>query len=180
MKRSLWMMILFFLMGILCAQCLGGDFFDAYGYLSDYQLQSFAADTLDRMDLGLNILWMRFKWLMVFALVCSTSAKRMIPIVGKVFVGFFAGFFAAACVIQMGGYGILFFLICIFPHSFCYLMAYMGIYHFQPTYTSDGKRKNLKSFLLIARVILFGLLGCACETWAGTHLLQLLLAWVYQ
>lgn len=179
MKRDIWIGLLFLLGGILCAQLLGSEFFGNYGYLNEYQLQSFAYSKMDKMDLFWNVLWDRGKLFLVFVLICATSMRKLLPIVGKSLLGFLIGIFGTVCVMHLGAYGILFLLATLFPHWILYLAVLIMIYRFRPMYSHEGKRKNTRFFLQILLIWMLFLAGCVSETLIGTQLLQLLLKIVY-
>lgn len=179
MKRSLWIAVLFLLAGILSAQLLGSEFFSTYGYLGEYQLQCFVNVSFVWMDLFANVLWSRFRLFALFALICATPARGILPMAAKIITGFFAGFFSAVCVIQLGWRGVLFFAVCVFPHIPCYFLACRNLYGLKPVYIRDGKRKNLKLFLSICRICLIMMAGCVSETLVGTRALKALLTWIY-
>lgn len=179
MKRNLWICFLFLLAGILVAQLLGAEFFEAFGYLTDGQLQSFAVSSPDMMDLFWNILWKRGKLFFLVGLLCATSLKRLLPTAAKLLASFLSGFFAAVCILRMGIGGVLFLLAAVFPHGICYVLAGIRIYRLRPMYGADGKRKSAGLLLSVLWIWTLVLVGCISETLLGTRLLQWILKLIY-
>ncbi len=179
MKRNLWICVLFLLGGILSAQLLGADFFEACGYFSDGQLKSFAASSPDRMDLFWNILWKRGKLLLLTALLCATALKRLLPVAARLLASWLTGFFAAVCVLCMGIGGVLFLLAALFPHGICYAAAGIWMYRLHPMYGADGKRKSARLLLSVFGIWTLLLVGCISEALLGTCLLQGILKLIY-
>lgn len=179
MKKYVWTGLLFFLAGILIAELAGNDFLKTYGFLNAYHLNNFANAALGEMDVLWNTIWERGKCMLFLALVCATPFRRSIPKVGTALAGLIAGVFGTACIVQLGGWGIVLMIVALFPHGILYGFDIALLYALHPSYDHDGKRKSARLLLQIVVIVIVFLAACLMESLLGTKLLQLVLRRVY-
>ena len=102
MKKELAIGICFGLAGILCT-CL------TYGFLNAYHMKAFAASDTGYLPLLANILWERGKVFVIITILSLTALKAILPLLLRCLIYFTGGVFFAACVMNMGILGIVFF-----------------------------------------------------------------------
>lgn len=175
MKKFVWIGLLFLLAGILVAELIGNEFLTTYGFLNEYHLKSFANAALEELDVLWNTIWERGKVMLLLVLLCATPFRRSFPKVGIALAGFVAGAFGAACVAQLGVWGILLTLAALLPHGILYGIDIVLLYGLHPAYNFEGKRKNARFFLQILLIIMIFFAACLMETLLGTRLLQIVL-----
>lgn len=179
MKKLIWIGLLFFLSGIFVTVIIGDELLTNYGFLNEYHLKSFAHTSFPCVDLAWNTIWERGKCMLILSLVCATPIRSVIPKMLSALCGFVIGVFATVCVVQLGGWGLVFLVAALFPHGMLYVIVVALIYALRPTYQYDGKRKNSKLFLQIILIIILFLSACLIETMLGTKLLQMVLCKIY-
>ena len=144
MKKELAIGICFGLAGILCTCLFGYEYFTTYGFLNAYHMKAFAASDTGYLPLLANILWER----------------------GKVFV------IIAACVMNMGILGIVFFLVSWLPHGILYLAALALLLLVEPHRFYNRKNPWLLRLAWGMGVAVLVLLGCVLEASVGIRLLR--------
>ena len=147
MKKELAIGICFGLAGILCTCLFGYEYFTTYGFLNAYHMKAFAASDTGYLPLLANILWER----------------------GKVFVIIV---FFAACVMNMGILGIVFFLVSWLPHGILYLAALALLLLVEPHRFYNRKNPWLLRLVWGMGVVVLVLLGCVLEASVGIRLLR--------
>ena len=123
MKKELAIGICFGLAGILCTCLFGYEYFTTYGFLNAYHMKAFAASDTGYLPLLANILWERGKVFVIIAILSLTALKAILPLLLRCLIYFTGGVFFAACVMNMGILGIVFFLVSWLPHGILYLAA---------------------------------------------------------
>ena len=126
MKKELAIGICFGLAGILCTCLFGYEYFTTYGFLNAYHMKAFAASDTGYLPLLANILWERGKVFVIIAILSLTALKAILPLLLRCLIYFTGGVFFAACVMNMGILGIVFFLVSWLPHGILYLAALSG------------------------------------------------------
>lgn len=172
MKKEIIIGIVFCVAGILCACFFGYEYFSTYGFLNEYHMQSFADAELNIPFLLGNIIWERGKFFLLVFLLACTPAKKITPLILRCAICFTAGIFLAACVLNMGVAGILFFLVSWLPHGLLYLLALILIFHVDSHRFYNRKNPSLKKIALYASIIVIVLVGCSLEAVLGTRLLR--------
>ena len=132
MKKELAIGICFGLAGILCTCLFGYEYFTTYGFLNAYHMKAFAASDTGYLPLLANILWERGKVFVIIAILSLTALKAILPLLLRCLIYFTGGVFFAACVMNMGILGIVFFLVCLkhtlFPYSFLRYWDFLDVY----------------------------------------------------
>ena len=123
MKKELAIGICFGLAGILCTCLFGYEYFTTYGFLNAYHMKAFAASDTGYLPLLANILWERGKVFVIITILSLTALKAILPLLLRCLIYFTGGVFFAACVMNMGILGIVFFLVSWLPHGILYLAA---------------------------------------------------------
>ena len=113
----------FGLAGILCTCLFGYEYFTTYGFLNAYHMKAFAASDTGYLPLLANILWERGKVFVIITILSLTALKAILPLLLRCLIYFTGGVFFAACVMNMGILGIVFFLVSWLPHGILYLAA---------------------------------------------------------
>ena len=109
MKKEITIGICFVMAGILCACFFGYEYFTTYGFLNEYHMRSFADTDTELMTLLGNILWERGKLFVFLWILSYTPAHKVIPLVLRCLICFTGGIFLAACMLNMGIAGFMFF-----------------------------------------------------------------------
>jgi len=172
MKKEIIVGSCFFVAGILCACFFGYEYFSTYGFLNEYHMQSFANAELNIPVLLGNIIWERGKFFLIIFLVACTPGKKIAPLILRCGICFTSGIFLAACTLNMGVGGILFFVVSWFPHGILYLLALIVIFCVDPHRFYNRRNPVLKKIALYASIVVMILLGCCVETVIGTRLLR--------
>lgn len=173
MKRELVMAACFCLAGILCSSLFGYEYFTACGFLTADSLQAFADMQAEFAVLFANVLWERGKLFLLLALLSATAFKQVLPLVFRCVLYLTAGMFLAACVMNLGMTGVLFFLAALLPHGVLYLLAVYLLFHVDARRFYNRKNPVLKRTALYLGMASLMLLGCALEASAGKALLSL-------
>ena len=173
MKKEIAIGICFCFAGILCTCLFGYEYFTTYGFLNAYHMEAFAAADTEYLPPLANIVWERGKLFLAVAVLSLTVLRPVLPLVLRCLLYFTGGVFLAACVMNMGIRGIIFFIASLLPHGlfyFCALLLLLGI-----DYHRFYNRKNpwLMKTAWICSVIVLVLLGCMTEASLGVSLLRL-------
>ena len=117
MKKEITIGICFVMAGILSVCFFGYEYFTTYGFLNEYHMRSFADSDTELMTLLGNILWERGKLFVFLWILSYTPARKVIPLVLRCLICFTGGIFLAACMLNMGIAGFMFFLVSWLPHG---------------------------------------------------------------
>ncbi len=176
MKRKYMILVILLLAGIFAAQLFGTEFLRTYGFLNEYNLQTYAKADLDKLALFWNVLWARGKLFLLLVLLSSTPAKKWLLSGLEIAAAFLTGFYGTACVVCEGALGIGLFFLSLFPHGLLYAAAFVGFLRIERP-LMYGRKKHIFSYILANVIVLLLLLtGCILETGVGSVLLQRLLA----
>ena len=179
MKKEITIGICFVVAGILCACFFGYEYFTTYGFLNEYHMQSFAQADPDTMSILGNILWERGKLFVLLWILSYTPVRKVIPLMLRCLICFTGGVFLAACMLNMGVWGLVFFVLSWMPHGLIYLLVLYVILR------SDRHRYYQHSNPVVKRVaatvglIMVFLLGCVSEATVGLQLMRRLIMIVY-
>ena len=158
MKKELAIGICFGLAGILCTCLFGYEYFTTYGFLNAYHMKAFAASDTGYLSLLANILRER--------------GKVILPLLLRCLIYFTGGVFFAACVMNMGILGIVFFLVSWLPHGILYLAALALLLLVEPHRFYNRKNPWLLRLAWGMGVVVLVLLGCVLEASVGIRLLR--------
>jgi hypothetical protein len=172
MKKEFVIIICFSLAGVLCSCFFGNDYFATYGFLNEYHMKSFAGATPDWLLLLGNIIWERTKFFVLMGILSATPVKRMIPLLLRSGFSFTGGVFLAACVMNMGIRGVLFFIVSCLPHGILYLLALLVMFRIDARQLRYGRNPILKRMIYYMEIAVLVLSGCILEAIVGTRLLQ--------
>lgn len=172
MRKELAVGICFCVAGILCACLFGSEYFAVYGFLNEYHLRSFAVGEQDTQLLLWNILWERSKFFVLIGLAAATSLKKILPLLMKCMICFTVGIYLSACVMNMGGWGLLFFLASCIPHGIFYLAALILLLCRKKPYRYQHSKVVIRKIMYVTAVIGLILVGCVLEAFLGTKILQ--------
>ena len=160
MKKELAIGICFGLAGILCTCLFGYEYFTTYGFLNAYHMKAFAASDTGYLPLLANILWERGKVFVIIAILSLTALKAILPLLLRCLIYFTGGVFFAACVMNMGILGIVFFLVSWLPHGILYLAALALLLLVEPHRFYNRKNPWLLRLAWGMGVAVLVLLGC--------------------
>ena len=160
MKKELAIGICFGLAGILCTCLFGYEYFTTYGFLNAYHMKAFAASDTGYLPLLANILWERGKVFVIIAILSLTALKAILPLLLRCLIYFTGGVFFAACVMNMGILGIVFFLVSWLPHGILYLAALALLLLVEPRRFYNRKNPWLLRLAWGMGVAVLVLLGC--------------------
>lgn len=179
MRKEITIGVCFVVAGILCACFFGYEYFTTYGFLNEYHMRSFVDAKLDTVTLLGDILWERGK-LFVFLWVLSyTPARKVIPLVLRCGICFTGGVFLAACMINMGIMGLLFFVLSWIPHGIIYLIVlYLMLRSDRHRYYQHSDPVPRRIAATFGLVIVF-VFGCVSEATVGVWLMQKLITLLY-
>lgn len=172
MRKELAVGICFCAAGILCACLFGSEYFAVHGFLNEYHLESFAVGEQDVQLLLWNILWERSKFFILVALAAATSIRKILPLLMRCLICFTVGIYLSACVMNLGGWGLLFFLASLIPHSIFYLAALILLIRREEPYRYQPSRAVIRKVMYVAGVIGLILIGCFLESFLGTKILK--------
>lgn len=172
MKKEIAVGICFLIAGILCAYFFGHEYFSTYGFLNEYHIQSYANTHMDTRILLGNILWERGK-LFVFLWVLSyMPIRKVILLILQCCICFTAGVFLAACMINMGIGGLVFFVVSWIPHGIIYLiMLYLMLRSDRHRYYRHSEPIPRRIAGAVGMITMF-VFGCVSEATAGVWLMQ--------
>lgn len=173
MKKEIAIGVCFSLAGILCTCLFGYEYFTTYGFLNAYHLSSFADSTTEFLPLLADILWERGKLFLLIAVISLTTLKSILPLLLRCLLFFTGGIFLAACVLNMGLLGMVFFLASFLPHGLFYLMALVLLLRVEQHRFYHRKNPWLMKLAWIFSVVVLDLLGCLTEASLGIALLRL-------
>lgn len=180
MRREITIGVFFTVAGILCACFFGYEYFATYGFLNEYHMQSFANSHLDTTTLLGNILWERGKLFAFLWMLSYTPARKVMPLIIRCIICFTGGVFLAACVLNMGIAGIVFFILSWFPHGIIYLLVlYLMLRSDRHRYYKQNN-PTWKRIAATAGVILVFIFGCILEVVAGVAIMQRLIQLLYR
>lgn len=171
MKKEIAVGICFLVAGVLVACLFGYEYFSTYGFLNEYHMQAFAKAEFDTPALLGNILWERGKLFLMIVIISSTPLKKITPLFLRCGICFTAGMFLAACVMNMGGWGFLFFIVSWLPHGILYLLVLVLVCRMDYYQVCGRKNAALKLTVLYMGIVLLFLAGCVTEAVAGVPLL---------
>ena len=172
MRRELVIGVCFAAAGVLCACLFGYEYFSTYGFLNAFHIKTFAEANLDLTTLLGNIVWKRAKLFFLIWLIAYTPARVIEPLVLRCGIIFTAGIFAGACMINMGGWGLVVFLGSWFPHGIFYVLAIMILLRRSEYKGYGGRNKIGRSVMYGLSIISLILIGCVSEATLGTWILQ--------
>ncbi len=179
MKKEITIGICFVMAGILCACFFGYEYFTTYGFLNEYHMRSFADSDTERMTLLGNILWERGKLFVFLWILSYTPARKVIPLVLRCLICFTGGIFLAACMLNMGVMGLLFFLCSWMPHGLIYLIVlYLMLRSDRHRYYSHSHPVGKRVATMLGIVIVF-VFGCVVEATVGVWLMQKVILLIY-
>lgn len=179
MRKELAVGICFAVAGVLCAWFFGSTYFATYGFLNEYHLKSLAESTADAGMLLWNILWERGKLFLVAGLAAATPLKKVLPLLVECLLCFTGGIYLAACVMNMGGWGFLFFFLSLLPHGIFYLAALILLVRKDPGFRYRPKGTALRIILFAAGLLLLIVLGALLETFVGYKLMIWAICTIY-
>lgn len=172
MRKELAIGICFCIAGMLTVYFFGYTYFTTYGFLNAYHMQAFAGAKLEVPALIGNIMWERGKLFLLICLVAYTPLKKVAPLVLRCGICFTAGVFLAACMLNMGLRGIIFFVISLFPHCLFYLIVLLLIFGVDTHSFYNRKSPVVKRVIYYGVVGIVFLLGCISEVIISVPLLQ--------
>lgn len=172
MRKEIAIGICFCLAGLLCACFFGYEYFTTYGFLNQYHMQSFANAKLDTQALMGNIIWERGKFFLLICIAAATPAKKIIPLVLRCGICFTAGIFLAACMLNMGVGGFVFFVVSLLPHGPFYFLALVLILWVDGHKFYNRKNPVLRRVAVYSGTIAAILAGCILESTLGVDLLR--------
>ena len=198
MKKELAIGICFGLAGILCTCLFGYEYFTTYGFLNAYHMKvfvvlvfgfllflffffcfwgkvfviAFAASDTGYLPLLANIFWERGKVFVIIAILSLTALKAILPLLLRCLIYFTGGVFFAACVMNMGILGIVFFLVSWLPHGILYLAALALLLLEAPHRFYNRKNPWLLRLAWGVGVAVLVLLGCVLDASVGIRLLR--------
>ena len=161
MRKEITIAACFVMAGVLCACLFGYEYFSTYGFLNTYHVRAF---TEARLDFG-KLMYL------IFVIAC-TPAKRIAPLLLRCALFFTAGIFAGVCMINMGIYGLVVFLLSWFPHGILYL-AVIALIMNREMYAGYGEQnRTARKLIFASSVVSLLVLGCFAEATAGTWILK--------
>ena len=172
MKKEIAVGICFCIAGILSACLFGYDYFSTYGFLNEYHMQTFAKARFDTTALLGNILWERGKLFLLIVIVSCTPIKKIAPLLLRCGICFTAGMFLAACTMNMGFYGFLFFVVSWLPHGILYLLVLVMVFRMDYYQVCGRKNATLKLIVACMGIVFVFLLGCVTEATLGVTILR--------
>ena len=135
-------------------------------------MKAFAASETGYLPLLANILWERGKVFVVIAILSLTALKAILPLLLRCLIYFTGGVFFAACVMNMGILGIVFFLVSWLPHGILYLAALALLLMVEPHRFYNRKNPWLLRLAWGMGVAVLVILGCVLEASVGIRLLR--------
>lgn len=178
MKKEIAVGVCFVIAGILCAYFFGYEYFSTYGFLNEYHMQSFASAEMDTKILLGNILWERGKLFIFLWILSYTPVRKLIPLVLRCLICFTGGVFLAACLLNMGVAGYLFFLVSWIPHGIVYLIVlYLMLRSDRHRYYRHNSPATRRVAATVGLVLVF-VFGCVSEATVGVWLMQRLLTFL--
>lgn len=178
MKKEIAVGICFCIAGCLSAWLFGYEYFSTYGFLNEYHMQTFAKASFDTPALLGNILWERGKLFLMIVIVSCTPLKKIMPLLLRCGICYTAGMFLAACIMNMGIYGFLFFVVSWLPHGFLYLLVLMMVFRMDYYQICGRKNAALKLGAACTGIIMVFLLGCVTEATIGVSILRWMTQWM--
>ena len=179
MKKEITIGICFAVAGILCACFFGNEYFTTYGFLNEYHMRSFADSEMDTMSLLGNILWERGKLFVFLWILSYTPVRKVIPLILKCGICFTGGVFLAACMLNMGMAGAVFFVLSWVPHGIVYLLVlYLLLRSDRHRYYQHNNPIAKRLMATIGLMILF-VFGCVLEATVGLWLMRSIILLVY-
>lgn len=172
MKKEIAVGICFCLAGVLAAWLFGYEYFSTYGFLNEYHMQTFAKAEFDTPALLGNILWERGKMFLIIVIISCTPLKKITPLFLRCGICFTAGMFLAACMMNMGWKGLLFFTVSWLPHGFLYLLVLVLVCKMNLYQVYGRKNAALKLTVIYMGTVILFLLGCVTEATIGVSLLR--------
>ena len=179
MRKELAVGICFCVAGILCACLFGSEYFAGYGFLNEYHLKSFAVEEQDIWLLLWNVLWERAKFFILVGLAAATSLRKILPLLMRCLICFTLGIYLAACVINMGGFGALFFVLSCIPHGIFYLAALFLLLRRKEPYRYQPSKAVIRKVMYVAGVTALILAGCTLEAFLGTKIQKWVICTIY-
>lgn len=173
MKKEIAIGACFCIAGMLCTCLFGYEYFTTYGFLNEYHMRAFASAQTEFLPLLAAILWERGKLFFVLLLISLTKIRTVMPLVLRCLLFFTGGVFLAACVMNMGLRGIVFFFAAWIPHGIAYLAAIVLLLCLEPHRFYNRKNPYLKKAAWYLGITVLMLLGCLLEATAGIRLLRL-------
>lgn len=172
MRKEITIAACFVMAGVLCACLFGYEYFSTYGFLNTYHVRAFTEARLDFATLFCNIVWERGKLMFLIFVFACTPAKRIAPLLLRCALFFTAGIFAGVCMINMGIYGLVVFLLSWFPHGILYL-AVIALIMNREMYAGYGEQnRTARKLIFASSVVSLLVLGCFAEATAGTWILK--------
>lgn len=184
MKKQILFIAICFLSGVVSAQLFGTKFLTTYGFLNSYHIRAFVMGKTEYMQMFWNILWVRIKEYLFLALLGFTPVRKILPQFIKSVLAYTFGLFLWACVMNMGLYGILVCVCCIFPQGILYFTAIVLLIKLevQPRYVGAGYEKSswlrtsvTTHFFTILTIVILVIMGALLEALAGNVLLHMVL-----
>ena len=172
MRKEITIGACFVMAGVLCACLFGYEYFSTYGFLNEYHMRSFVEAKLDFPTLLGNIIWERGKLMFLIWVLAYTPARRIAPLLLRCLLFFTAGVFAGACMVNMGIYGLLVFVLSWVPHGIIYLIVIVLILQRDMHLGYGANNTVAKKIFFALSVLSVLLLGCFAEATAGTWILQ--------
>ena len=173
MKKEIAVGTCFVIAGILCTCLFGYSYFTTYGFLNAYHMNAFASSQTDFVTLLGNIVWERGKLMLFLAILSLTALKPVMPLILRCLICFTCGIFLAACVMNMGWLGIVFFLVSWFPHGMFYIAGLVLLLHVDVHRFYNRRNPVVKKTAFYMGIIVLVLAGCMLEASVGTKLLKM-------
>ena len=175
MKKLVKIGLVGFIPGLLCALLCGTDFLQDQGILLPAQLKAYANCQINFVALFIYLLMTRIRFLCLFALLSTLPARKLIPPCFTLTASACFGWFSGSCVLTLKGFGILFLLSALLPHTLFYLTDFALIYHTHRSFDCAGHLQRSALLLRILLILCVFLLGCISETILSAPILQILL-----
>lgn len=162
-KKSSFIGILSFFIGIMLVNLIGEDYLSAHGIIPFWSGLSTGFSKVSYDRYFCYILLQRLKIIIVIALLTSIISRERIAKVMPCLFCFLIGLFMTMSIMDRGIYGVLIVLTAMFPQWICYSAAFL-------LYAKHREREKRK--LQVAMIFIFLFAGCVSEAYVSPLLLK--------
>lgn len=169
MKKSFFMLFVFFLCGIISADICINVIKDSNVLMNLEVYEGYANADLVYKNVFWNVLYERIKLFSFLFLLSFTPLKKYLGILLTSIFSFIWGFFIMSCIMVLGMAGVVTGIFSVLPHGLFYAVLIVLVIKHRDTYVYRQKREMVVSILNYVVMLLLLITGCVLESLIGTH-----------
>ena len=170
MKHKYWIYVFSFLAGVILINFTGDVIEKSNNILNRYNLKRMTFDEIIFEKYLVEILFLRLRTVIVLWILAHIIPEKWISMLFAIFVSGALGGIMAVCILVNGLWGILFFVSILFPHGFCYGIAYVIWSDYKVEHSTIQNRSE--SYIVNLLIIILVFIGCLMETYISPVLIN--------